>query len=67
MTYTGQFAVSYALDALSAPEDVTGYVEQAQLTVGRKRIIDRWQPSELTVTLIDPTTTDPLVVGGFLV
>lgn len=66
MTYTGQFTVTYSLDALSAPESITDYVEQAQLTVGRKRLIDRWQPSELTVTLIDPVTIDPLTVGGFL-
>lgn len=59
-------SVFYSEFALDDPEDITEWVTDVQVVVGRKRIIDRWQPSEVTVTLIDPNPVATLVIGGYL-
>lgn len=59
-------SVFYSEYALDDPEDMTEWVTDVQVNVGRKRIIDRWQPSEVTVSLINPTPVATLRIDGYL-
>jgi hypothetical protein len=62
----GSLTVLYSEFALDDPEDLSGWTTDAQVVVGRNRIIDRWQPSEVTITLLDPNPVATLRVGGYL-
>jgi hypothetical protein len=67
MSYNGQFTVEYSWGYLEDPEDLTDWVISADMMVGRHRIIDRWEPSNVTVVLRNPQNVNPLVVGRYII
>ena len=67
MSYTGQFTVEYSWGYLEDPEDLTTWVISADMNVGRHRIIDRWEPSSVTVVLRNPQNTHALEVGRYII
>jgi len=60
MTYTGQFTVEVSDDAATWV-DLTSYVINANVRIGRQRLTDRFTPDTCTIELLAPASGGPAI------
>lgn len=60
MSYNGQWDVAYSANG-STWTDVTDYVVQGTMRIGRQQLTDRYTPDNFTVELLAPASSGPAI------